>query len=164
MPEKEKATATEEVGEASETVKETEESSDENTDPTYVKEAEVVEGRFGKAPDDIPATIQKAPEEPQKHYQSIATKGATLQEAHAEIIDVNSKEELKENLPKAIVIKRNFKKDVDQLFNSFKEYRKMSENPEDVQEFKEACNLVIREAQKAHGAIKNKIISIYEKN
>ena len=117
MAEEEKEITAKQVVESSESIEETGETSEENADSTSEEELEEVEGKFGKAPDSIPKSIQKAPEEPKKHYQSIASKGATLQEAHAEILGANTKKQLKENLPKAIVVKKNFKKERHYLWN-----------------------------------------------
>ena len=58
--------------------------------------AEVVEGKFGKAAIIIPDTVQKAPDDSQKHYHSIANKGETLKVASEKVLGSSSKEELKE--------------------------------------------------------------------
>ena len=128
------------------------------------EDTEVDEGIFGKAPVEVPKTVQKAPEEPQKHYQSMASKGETFKVESTKVLGSNSIEELKESLPKAIVVKKNLKNDVDQLYSSFKDYKKNSDNTDDVQQFKEACNSIIREAQKSHGEIKDKIDTFYQKS
>ena len=141
--------------------------SEENTESSGEEEsadAEVVEGKFGKAEIVIPDTVQKAPDDSQKHYHSIANKGETLKVASEKVLGSSSKEELKEHLPAAIVVKKNLRKDVDTLFNSYKEFKNSSDNPDDVEEFKEACNDVIKNAQKAHGEIKDKINNVYGKS
>ena len=66
-------------------------------------------------------------------------------------------------LPKAIVIKKKLKKDVEILYASFKEFEKTHSSPEEVNEFKQACNNVIRSAQKSHAEIKDKVYTIYDK-
>ena len=53
---------------------------------------------------------------------------------------------------------------MDTLFNSYKEFKNSSDNPDDVEQFKEACNDVIKNAQKAHGEIKDKINNVYGKS
>ena len=141
--------------------------SEENTESSGEEasaDAEVVEGKFGKAEIVIPDTVQKAPDDSQKHYHSIANKGETLKVASEKVLGSSSKEELKENLPVAIVVKKNLRKDVDTLFNSYKEFKNSSDNPDDVEQFKEACNDVIKNAQKAHGEIKDKINNVYGKS
>ena len=127
-------------------------------------DAEVVEGKFGKAEITIPDTVQKAPDDSQKHYHSIANKGETLKVTSEKVLGSSNKEELKEHLPAAIVVKKNLRKDVDTLYNSYKEFKNSSDSKEDVEQFKEACNDVIRNAQKAHGEIKEKINSVYGKS
>ena len=153
----------EEVEEGSPEESTTEESAADSTEEAF-KDTEVDEGIFGKVPVEVPETVQKAPEEPQKHYQSMALKGQTFKVASTEVLGSNSIEELKATLPKAIVVKKNLKNDVDQLYSSFKDYKKNGDNTDDVQQFKEACNSIIREAQKSHGEIKDKIHSFYQKN
>ena len=141
--------------------------SQENTESSGEEasaDAEVVEGKFGKAEIVIPDTVQKAPDDSQKHYHSIANKGETLKVASEKVLGASSKEELKEHLPAAIVVKKNLRKDVDTLFNSYKEFKNSSDNPDDVEQFKEACNDVIKNAQKAHGEIKDKINNVYGKS
>ena len=141
-----------------------EESSAATSTEEASEDTEVDEGIFGKAPVEVPETVQKAPEEPQKHYQSMALKGETFKVASTDVLGSNSIEELKSTLPKAIVVKKNLKNDVDQLYSSFKDYKKNGDNTDDVQQFKEACNSIIREAQKSHGEIKDKIHSFYQKS
>ena len=141
--------------------------SEENTESSGEEasaDAEVVEGKFGKAEIVIPDTVQKAPDDSQKHYHSIANKGETLKVASEKVLGSSCKEELKEHLPAAIVVKKNLRKDVDTLFNSYKEFKNSSDNPDDVEQFKEACNDVIKNAQKAHGEIKDKINNVYGKS
>ena len=162
------ATASEEETEASASEEGTEAAaSEENAESSgeeVSSDTEVVEGKFGKAEIVIPETVQKAPEESQKHYHSIANKGETLKVASEKVLGANSKDELKEHLPAAIVVKKNLRKDVDTLYNSYKEFKNSSESPDEVEQFKEACNDVIRNAQKAHGEIKEKINSVYGKS
>ena len=121
-------------------------------------------GKFGKSNIEISDSIGKVPEESKKHFESFTNKSIIFQETHAEILNINTKEELKENLPKAMIVKKNLKKDVDQLYISFKEYKKENRNKNEVNDFKDACNNVIKKAQRAHGEIKEKINSIYEKD
>ena len=59
-------------------------------------DAEVVEGKFGKAEITIPDTVQKAPDDSQKHYHSIANKGETLKVTSEKVLGSSNKEELKE--------------------------------------------------------------------
>ena len=61
------------------------------------------------------------------------------------------------------MIKKNLKKDVEILYASFKEFEKTHSNSEEVYEFKQACNNVIRAAQKSHSEIKDKVYTIYDK-
>ena len=141
--------------------------SEENTESSGEEasaDAEVLEGKFGKAEIVIPDTVQKAPDDSQKQYHSIANKGETLKVASEKVLGSSSKAELKEHLPAAIVVKKNLRKDVDTLFNSYKEFKNSSDNPDDVEQFKEACNDVIKNAQKAHGEIKDKINNVYGKS
>ena len=51
-----------------------------------------------------------------------------------------------------------------EYFNCYKEFKNSSDNPDDVEQFKEACNDVIKNAQKAHGEIKDKINNVYGKS
>ena len=81
-----------------------------------------------------------------------------------EVLRSSSKDDLKTKLPKAIVIKRNLKKNVEILYASFKEFEKTHSSPKEVNEFKQACNNVIRSAQKSHAEIKDKVYTIYDKN
>ena len=103
------ATASEEETEASASKEGTEATASEENVESSGEEAssdtEVVEGKFGKAEIVIPETVQKAPEESQKHYHSIANKGETLKVASEKVLGANSKDELKEHLPAAIVVK-----------------------------------------------------------
>ena len=61
------------------------------------------------------------------------------------------------------MIKKNLKKDVVILYASFKEFVKTHSSPEEVNEFKQACNNVIRSAQKSLAEIKDKVCTIYDK-
>ena len=105
-------------------------------------------GKFGKAPDASLESIKKAPEETQQKYHSVSSKGDSLKILGAEVLSSSSKDDLKTKLPKAIVIKKNLKKDAEILYASFKEFEKTHTRPEEVNEFKQACNNVIRSAKK----------------
>ena len=120
-------------------------------------------GKFGKSPDVSLESIKKAPEETQQKYHSVSSKGDSLKILGAEVLSSSSKDDLKTKLPKAIVIKKNLKKDVEILYASFKEFEKTHTSPEEVNEFKQACNNVIRSAQKSHAEIKDKVYTIYDK-
>ena len=125
---------------------------DKQTDENAVK--------FGKADD----AIKKAPQETQQKYLSVSSKGESLKIVGVEVLNSITKDDLKSQLPKAIVIKKNLKKDVEILYASFKEFKKTHKNPEEIKEFQIACNKVIQTAQKSHKEIKEKIYTIYEKN
>ena len=120
-------------------------------------------GKFGKAPDASLESIKKAPEETQQKYHSVYSKGDSLKILGAQVLISSSKDDLKTKLPKAIVIKKNLKKDVEILYASFKEFEKTHTRSEEVNEFKQACNNVIRSAQKSHAEIKDKVYTIYDK-
>ncbi len=125
--------------------------------------SEVVEGKFGTSPIEIPETVQKVPQQTKEQYQTMAVKSNSLKIAGDEVLNVNDKDGLKAALPSAIVVKKNLNKDVHELYDSYKQYKQSNENEEEVKQFKDACNNVIREAQKVHKEIKNKINTIYEK-
>ena len=108
-------------------------------------------------------TIKKAPEEIQQQFIALSTKGDSLKMVGKELLSCKSKDDLKSNLPKAIVVKKNLKKDVEILYESFKNFKNTHDNPIDVEEFKHACNNLIRTAQSTHDAIKDKIYTIYDK-
>ena len=120
-------------------------------------------GKFGKAPDTFLESIKKAPEETRQKYHSVSSKGDSLKILGAEVLSSSSKDDLKTKLPKAIVIKKNLKKDVEILYASFKEFEKTHSSLEEVTEFKQACNNVIQSAQKSHAEIKDKVYTIYDK-
>ena len=120
-------------------------------------------GKFGKASDTSLKSIKKAPEETQQKYHSVSSKGDSLKILGTKVLSSISKDDLKTKLPKAIVVKKNLKKDVEILFASFKEFEKTHISPEEVNEFKQACNNVIRSAQKSHAEIKDKVYTIYDK-
>ena len=120
--------------------------------------------KFGNGEGASLDTVKKAPEETQQQFHSVSTKGDSLKMVGAEVLSCKSKDDLKTNLPKAIVVKKNLKKDVEILYESFKNFEKTHDNPEEVKEFKQACNTVIRAAQKSHSAIKDKVYTIYDKN
>lgn len=123
-----------------------------------------VAGKFASDPAaSVPDAVQTAPEETQQQYQAMATKGNSLKLAGDQVLSSGSKEELKQNLPTAIVLKKNLSKDVGQLYEQYKSLKSSSDNPEKVTQFKEACNTVIRDAQKVHQEIKEKVYSVYEK-
>ena len=107
--------------------------------------------------------VKKAPKETQQKFHSVSSKGDSLKLVGEEVLSSTSKDELKTNLPKAIVVKKNLKKDVDILYASFKNFEKSHSNPKEIKEFKHACNTVIRAAQKSHSAIKDKVYKIYDK-
>ena len=124
---------------------------DKQTDENAVK--------FGKADD----AIKKAPQETQQKYLSVSSKGESLKIVGVEVLNSITKDDLKSQLPKAIVIKKNLKKDVEILYASFKEFKKTHKNSKEIKEFQIACNKVIQTAQKSHKEIKEKIYTIYEK-
>ena len=66
-------------------------------------------------------------------------------------------------MPKAIVVKKNLKKDVEILYASFKKFKETHSNAEEIKEFKMACDKVILAAQKSHTEIKEKVYTIYDK-
>ena len=121
------------------------------------------EVKFGNAAEASLDTVKKAPEETQQQFHSVSSKGDSLKLVGEEVLSCESKDDLKTNLPKAIVVKKNLKKDVETLYESFKNFEKMHDNPKEIKEFKHACNTVIREAQKSHSAIKDKVYTIYDK-
>ena len=119
--------------------------------------------KFGNAAGASLDTVKKAPEETQQQFHSVSSKGDSLKLVGEEVLSCESKDDLKTNLPKAIVVKKNLKKDVETLYESFKNFEKTHDNPKEIKEFKHACNTVIREAQKSHSAIKDKVYTIYDK-
>jgi hypothetical protein len=121
------------------------------------------EVKFGNAAGASLDTVKKAPEETQQQFHSVSSKGDSLKLVGEEVLSCESKDDLKTNLPKAIVVKKNLKKDVETLYESFKNFEKTHDNPKEIKEFKHACNKVIREAQKSHSAIKDKVYTIYDK-
>jgi hypothetical protein len=121
------------------------------------------EVKFGNAAEAPLDTVKKAPEETQQQFHSVSSKGDSLKLVGEEVLSCESKDDLKTNLPKAIVVKKNLKKDVETLYESFKNFEKTHDNPKEIKEFKHACNTVIREAQKSHSAIKDKVYTIYDK-
>ena len=121
------------------------------------------EVKFGNAAEASLDTVKKAPEETQQQFHSVSSKGDSLKLVGEEVLSCESKDDLKTNLPKAIVVKKNLKKDVETLYESFKNFEKTHDNPKEIKEFKHACNTVIRDAQKSHSAIKDKVYTIYDK-
>ncbi|HCV44580.1 MAG TPA: hypothetical protein DF909_00585, partial [Deltaproteobacteria bacterium] len=107
------------------------------------------EVKFGNAAEASLDTVKKAPEETQQQFHSVSSKGDSLKLVGEEVLSCESKDDLKTNLPKAIVVKKNLKKDVETLYESFKNFEKTHDNPKEIKEFKHACNTVIREAQKS---------------
>ncbi len=93
----------------------------------------------------------------------MAAKGNSLKLAGEQVLSSGSKEELKQSLPVAIVLKKNMSKDVGQLYEQYKNFKSANDNPETIEQFKEACNTVIRDAQKMHQEIKEKVYTVYEK-
>ena len=129
-------------------------------------EAPATEGKFASAaaPEtSVPDAVQSVPEETQQQYQAVAAKGNSLKLAGEQVLSSGSKEELKQSLPVAIVLKKNMSKDVGQLYEQFKNFKSANDNPETIEQFKEACNTVIRDAQKMHQEIKEKVYTVYEK-
>ena len=119
--------------------------------------------KFGNDADASLDTVKKAPEETQQQFHVVSSKGDSLKILVEEVLSCKSKDELKTNLPKAIVVKKNLKKDVEILYVSFKNFEKTHDDPNEVKEFKHACNTLIRTAQKSHSAIKDKVYTIYDK-
>ena len=119
--------------------------------------------KFGNDEGAFLDTVKKTPEETQQKFQSVSSKGDSLKIVGEEVLNSKSKDELKSNLPKAIVVKKNLKKDVETLYERYKNFEKTHANPNEVQEFKHACNTLIRTAQKSHSAIKDKVYTIYDK-
>ena len=129
-------------------------------------EAPATEGKFASAaaPEtSVPDAVQSVPEETQQQYQAVAAKGNSLKLAGEQVLSSGSKEELKQSLPVAIVLKKNMSKDVGQLYEQYKNFKSANDNPETIEQFKEACNTVIRDAQKMHQEIKEKVYTVYEK-
>lgn len=120
-------------------------------------------GKFGNVKSVLRDSIKKTPEETQKKYNSVSSKSISLKRVGEEVLSSSSKDELKANLPKAIVVKKNLKKDVENLYTSFKRFEETHDNSEDINNFKQACNKVIRHAQKSHEAIRNKVYKVYDK-
>ena len=108
-------------------------------------------------------SIKKVLEETLQKCHYASSKVNSLKILGADVLSSSSKDDLKTKLLKAIVIKKNLKKDVEILFARFKEFEKVHSNPEEVNEFKQACNNVIRVAQKSHAEIKDKVYTIYDK-
>jgi len=119
--------------------------------------------KFGKTPDASIKTIEKAPKETQQKYLSVSSKGESLKIVGADVLSSITKDDLKTQLPRAIVVKRNLKKDVEILYSSFKRFEETHSNAEEIKEFKMACNKVIQTAQKSHTEIKEKVYTIYNK-
>ena len=119
--------------------------------------------KFGKTPDASIKTIEKAPKETQQKYLSVSSKGESLKIVGANVLSSSTKDDLKTQLPKAIVVKKNLKKDVEILYASFKKFKETHSNAEEIKEFKMACDKVILAAQKSHTEIKEKVYTIYDK-
>lgn len=103
------------------------------------------------------------PEEAKEHFESMSKKTESFHVAKDQLLSASSKEELKSKLPIAIVLKKNLKQDVAQIYSRFKEFKENNPDPDEVHEFKEACNTIIRDAQKAHQEIKEKVYAVYDK-
>jgi hypothetical protein len=114
-------------------------------------------GKFSSIPQD------QVPEEAKESFNSMSQKSESLKSTRDELAGVENKDDLKSKLPKAIVLKKNLKKDVDQMYSRYKELKANSSDPDELSRFKEACNDVIRNAQQAHQEIKDKVYSIYDK-
>ena len=141
------------------------EDSAEAAEEAPAEEAESA-GKFASAADpeaDLPEAVQSAPEETQQQYQAVAAKGNSLKLAGDQVLSSDSKEDLKQSLPAAIVLKKNISKDVGHLYEQYKNLKGSNDDPDAIEQFKEACNTVIRDAQKVHQEIKEKVYSVYEK-
>ena len=119
--------------------------------------------KFGKGEFSSDKYVKNAPQETQEKFNSVSSKGNSLKLVGEEVLSCKTKDDLKTNLPKAIVVKKNLKKDVETLYASFKKFEETHSNPKEVKEFKHACNTLIRAAQQSHSAIKDKVHSIYDK-
>ncbi len=119
--------------------------------------------KFGRAENDQLKTLKKAPEVTQQQFHSVSNKGESLKIVGEAVLSSKSKDDLKINLPKAIVVKKNLQKDVETLYESFKNFERTHDNFQEIKEFKQACNTLIRSAQKSHNAIKDKVYTIYDK-
>ncbi len=158
-PEAEEATADAEASADSEAT----EAADAGDAPD---DAPAAGGKFASAatPEaSVPEAVQSAPEETQQQYQAVAAKGNSLKLAGEQVLSSGSKEELKQSLPVAIVLKKNISKDVGHLYEQYKHFKGSNDDPESIEQFKEACNTVIRDAQKVHQEIKEKVYTVYEK-
>ncbi|HIP64482.1 MAG TPA: hypothetical protein EYH10_04365 [Deltaproteobacteria bacterium] len=119
--------------------------------------------KFGKTQDVSLKTIEKAPKDTQQKYHAISSKGESLKIVEADVLSSSTKDDIKTQLPKAIVVKKNLKKDVEILYASFKKFKETHSNAEEIKEFKMACEKVILAAQKSHTEIKEKVYTIYDK-
>ena len=158
-PEAEEATADAEASADSEAT----EAADAGDAPD---DAPAAGGKFASAatPEaSVPEAVQSTPEETQQQYQAVAAKGNSLKLAGEQVLSSGSKEELKQSLPVAIVLKKNISKDVGHLYEQYKHFKGSNDDPESIEQFKEACNTVIRDAQKVHQEIKEKVYAVYEK-
>jgi hypothetical protein len=63
--------------------------------------------KFGNDEGAFLDTVKKTPEETQQKFQSVSSKGDSLKIVGEEVLNSKSKDELKSNLPKAIVVKKN---------------------------------------------------------
>ncbi len=82
--------------------------------------------KFGKIQDVSLKTIEKAPKDTQQKYHAISSKGESLKIVEADVLNSSTKDDIKTQLPKAIVVKKNLKKDVEILYASFKNLRKLT--------------------------------------
>ena len=71
--------------------------------------------KFGSSVDASPECVKKAPRDTQQKFYSVSSKGVSLKLVGKEVLSSKTKDDLKTNLPKAIVVKKNLKKDVDIL-------------------------------------------------
>ena len=99
----------------------------------------------------------------QQKYHAISSKEESLKIVGADVLISSTKDDIKTQLPKAIVVKKNLKKDVEILYSSFKRFKETHSNAEEIKEFKMACDKVILAAQKSHTEIKEKVYTIYDK-
>ena len=120
--------------------------------------AEEGAGKFASIP------AENVPQDAHQDFEAASKKSESFKVAKGQVLDSASKDELKANLPIAIVVKKNLKKDVNQLYERYKSFKEENNDKEQVARFKEACNSMIRDAQQAHREIKEKVYTVYEKN
>ncbi|MEC9220009.1 MAG: hypothetical protein VX967_04765, partial [SAR324 cluster bacterium] len=98
--------------------------------------------KFGKTQGISLKTIKKAPKDTQQKYHAISSKEESLKIVGADVLSSSTKHDIKTQLPKAIVVKKNLKKDVEILYTSFKKFKETHSNAEEIKEFKMACDKV----------------------